>query len=53
VFAVETVDEAKALTATDPTIVNGELIAEYHRWYGSAATMMLTEIDAKLHPPAN
>jgi len=51
VFAVETVEEAKALTATDPTIIAGEMVAEYHRWYGSAATMMLTEIDAKLHAP--
>jgi uncharacterized protein YciI len=51
VFAVDTVDEARALTATDPVIVRGEMVAEFHRWYGSAAAMMITEIDAQLHPP--
>src|SRR6478735_3912551 len=40
-MAVETVDEARALTHTDPVIRNGEMIAEYHPWYGSAAAMML------------
>jgi uncharacterized protein YciI len=51
VFAVEGIDEAKALTETDPVIANGEMIAEYHAWYGSAATMLVPELHAKLQPP--
>src|SRR4249919_328445 len=34
-FAVADVEEAKRLTASDPVIVNGEMVAEYHAWYGS------------------
>jgi len=49
-LAVETVDDARALTETDPVIINGEMIAEYHPWYGSAAAMMIPEIHSKLAP---
>jgi uncharacterized protein YciI len=52
VFAVENIDEAKALAATDPVIVNGEMVADYHAWYGSAATMLVPELHEKLQPPA-
>lgn len=48
IFAVETVDEAKALTATDPVIQNGEMVAEYHKLYSSAALMLINETHAKL-----
>lgn len=51
-LAVNDVDAARRLTATDPVIAQGEMIAEYHRWYGSAAAMMLPEIHARLTPPA-
>jgi len=51
VFAVATIDEAKALTATDPVIIEGEMVAEYHRWYGSAANMLVPELHEKLTPP--
>lgn len=47
-MAVEDIDEARRLTETDPVIREGEMVAEYHRWYGSAAAMMLPEIHAKL-----
>jgi uncharacterized protein YciI len=49
-FAVEDVVEAKRLTATDPVITNGEMVAEYHRWYGSAAAMLIPEIHETLSP---
>jgi uncharacterized protein YciI len=52
VFAVESIDEAKALAATDPVIAKGEMVAEYHAWYGSAATMLVPELHGKLQPPA-
>lgn len=49
-FAVEDIAEAKRLAATDPVIVNGEMVAEYHRWYGSAAAMLIPEVHEKLMP---
>ncbi len=52
VFAVDDVDEARRLTETDPVIVSGEMVAEYHRWYGSAALMTVAETHARLTPPA-
>jgi uncharacterized protein YciI len=51
VMAVDTVDEARALTQTDPVIRNGEMVAEYHPWYGSAATMMIPELHERLVAP--
>jgi len=50
-FAVATVDEARALTATDPVIVNGEMVAEFHPWYGSAAVMLLPDLRKQVTPP--
>jgi uncharacterized protein YciI len=52
VFAVDDVEEARSLVATDPVIVNGEMVAEYHSWYASAATMIIPEIHARLAPKA-
>lgn len=43
VFAVKDIEEAKALTATDPVIINGEMVAEYHKYYGSAALMLVND----------
>lgn len=51
IFAVESIEEAKALTETDPVIVNGEMIAEYHPWYGSAALMATAELHERMVPP--
>jgi uncharacterized protein YciI len=52
VFAVDSVDEAKKLAETDPVIVNGEMVAEYHPWYGSAAVMQIPALHDKLVPPS-
>lgn len=43
VFAVKDIEEAKQLTATDPVIVKGEMVAEYHKYYGSAALMLVNQ----------
>ena len=48
IFAVKDIEEAKALTATDPVIVNGEMIAEYHKYFGSAALMLVNETHKKV-----
>ena len=52
IFAVPTVEEAHALTATDPVVLNGEMVAEFHPWYGSAAAMLLPEWHERITPPA-
>jgi uncharacterized protein YciI len=51
VFAVESIEEARALTATDPVITNGEMVAEFHPWYGSAAVMTIPETHPRLEKP--
>lgn len=48
VFATADIEEAKALVATDPVIQQGEMVADYHSWYGSAATMLTGELHEKL-----
>jgi uncharacterized protein YciI len=48
VFAVDTVEEARALTASDPAIQAGRLEAEYWPWYGSAALVKLGDIHERI-----
>lgn len=48
VLAVSDIEEAKALVATDPVIEKGEMVADYHTYYGSAALMMIPELHAKV-----
>ena len=48
IFAVETVEEARELTASDPAIKAGRLEMELHPWYGSAALMELNDLYGKL-----
>jgi uncharacterized protein YciI len=48
VFATGDIEEAKRYVATDPVIINGEMVAEYHKLYGSAGLMMLNEIHGKI-----
>ena len=52
VFAVADQAEARALTETDPVIVQGEMVAEYHDWYGSAALVLLPEQHAEIERQA-
>lgn len=48
VFKVNTVDEARALTATDPAIKAGRLTMELHPWYGSAALNLLNDVHGRI-----
>nr|WP_255553548.1 YciI family protein [Caenimonas aquaedulcis] len=48
IFAVADVEEAKKLTATDPVIIKGEMVAQYHPYYGSAALMMVNQLHEKV-----
>ncbi len=51
VFAVADIEEARRLAATDPVLVNGEMVAEYHTYYGSAALIGLAEVHKRLVKP--
>lgn len=48
IFNVKTVEEARALTETDPAIKAGRLEMELHPWYGSAALMKVTDWSKKI-----
>jgi uncharacterized protein YciI len=48
IFNVETIEEAKALTNTDPAIQSGELIMELRPWYGSAALVEITVLHQRI-----
>lgn len=48
ILAVPTVEEAKALAETDPTVKAGVLVVEYVPWYGSASLMLSNEFHDKV-----
>ena len=48
IFNVETVEEAEALTNTDPAIQAGSLVMELKPWYGSAALIPVNDIHKTL-----
>lgn len=48
ILAVETIEEAQKHVATDPVIIKGEMIAEYHKHYGSAALMLVNDNHEKV-----
>lgn len=43
IFAVADVEQARQLVATDPVVMRGEMVAEYHSYYGSAALMLVRD----------
>lgn len=51
VMAVAEVEEAKKHVATDPVITKGEMVAEYHKYYGSAALMLVGRTHEKIIKP--
>ncbi|MFT6727218.1 MAG: hypothetical protein ACI9RU_002434 [Litorivivens sp.] len=48
IFAVESLEEAQALTNSDPAIQAGTLVMELKEWYGSAALMAVSDIHGTL-----
>ncbi len=48
IFDVQTIEEAKALTETDPAIKAGVLKMDLKEWYGSAALVLLNELYPKV-----
>lgn len=52
VFAVADIDAARSLAETDPVLVNGEMVAEYREWYGTAVLGLVPEWHERVVPPA-
>lgn len=50
VMAVGDIEEARQLVATDPVIERGEMVAEYHKYYGTAALMLIPDMHKRLVP---
>lgn len=48
IFNVATVEEARALTETDPSVQAGRLTMELHPWYGPATLPLLTPLYKRL-----
>ena len=48
VLATTDIEEAKKWVALDPVIVHGEMVAEYHQFWGSAALMMVNDVHGKI-----
>jgi uncharacterized protein YciI len=48
ILATPDIELAKSYVATDPVIVNGEMVAEYHKLFGSAALMMVNDVHNKI-----
>jgi uncharacterized protein YciI len=48
VFATANIEEAKKLVATDPVVMKGEMVPEFHNYYGSAALMLVNDLHGKV-----
>lgn len=51
IFAADSIDEVKKFVATDPVIIKGEMVAEYHTHFGSAGLMMVNQVHNKIIKP--
>jgi len=43
ILSVSEIEEAKKIVATDPVVISGEMVPEFHNYYGSAALMLVNE----------
>jgi uncharacterized protein YciI len=50
IFAVDTLEDARTLVSTDPVIINGEMVAEFHHLYCSAALVEIPNIHKRIAP---
>ncbi|MBV8035365.1 YciI family protein [Roseateles sp.] len=51
IFATSDLDAARKAVDTDPVIVNGEMVAELHKHFGSAALLAVNEWHPRLIKP--
>jgi uncharacterized protein YciI len=48
VLATTDIEEARKWVATDPVVVNGEMVGEFHKFFGSAAFMAIPDIHRRI-----
>ncbi|MGI4720951.1 MAG: YciI family protein [Janthinobacterium lividum] len=48
ILATPDIDEAKTWVAADPVIQSGEMVAEYHKFFASAALMIVNEFHGRI-----
>lgn len=48
VLAVDSIDAAKAAVATDPVVIQGEMVPEFHTYYGSAGLITINELHGRI-----
>ena len=48
VFATPDIEEAKKLVASDPVVMKGEMVPEFHKYYGSSALMLMNDLHEKV-----
>lgn len=48
IFASADIEETKQMVATDPVVMKGEMIPEFHKYYGPAALMLMRDLYGKL-----
>ncbi|HSI54879.1 MAG TPA: YciI family protein [Ramlibacter sp.] len=48
IFAVADIDEVKKLVETDPVVAKGEMVPEFHKYYGSAGLMVVNGVHSTL-----
>lgn len=51
IFATKDLEVARKAVDTDPVIINGEMVADVHRHFGSAALMAVNDWHTKLIKP--
>lgn len=51
VLVADDIDAARAMVAADPVIQKGEMVAEYHKFFGSAALMLVNELHKRIDKP--
>lgn len=48
ILSVTDIEEARRLVAADPVIEKGEMVAEFHRHFGSAALMQVPQVHPRI-----
>lgn len=50
VLAVADIESARRHVASDPVVMKGEMVPEFHKFYGSAGLMLVNEVHRRLMP---
>lgn len=51
VLVADDIESARRMVGADPVIQKGEMVAEYHRFSGSAALMLLNDLHKRIDKP--